>query len=113
MSDPALIDAGFFDMLTIFVGIVVVLFKFWMRWTFDYRPVVHSRAGVDFMHGCVVFPFLILILLPFCSWISPYVHSTNFNTFVEMVETKNLASIALAAGVGLFYVLGQLLVMDD
>ncbi len=111
MPTPHPLDGGLFDVLTIIVGIFAVFLKVASRYAFRYDPIFSAKTSVDFLHGCVVFPFLMLALYPVANWLAPYTGVDWLPAFLEMIKDKNSGSVALAGGVGLFFVLGELTTM--
>jgi hypothetical protein len=105
------LDGGLFDMLTMLVGITTVVIKTSARAVFGYSPVIGSKTGVDFLHGCVIFPFMMLAALPIALGMVPYIHDDFLLAFIELIKTKNSGSVALAGGVGIFFVLSELTIM--
>jgi len=62
----------------------------------------------DFLNGCVIFPFFTLLTLPIGIWIEPHIGSETLSHLLESLKTANYATIALAGGVGLFFVIEEL-----
>ena len=99
-------------MLSGAIVLLIVITKVMLRWAWRLTPAIQVRTTVDFMHVCVVFPFVSLALLPFAIKLAPHLQSTWLSEFITMLKSANVGSIALAGGVGLFFVLSQITNMD-
>ena len=107
------LDGGLFDAITVFIGLLCVAAKVAFRWALSYSPAFKaSRASADFLNGCVVFPFIALAILPIVAALAPIIAAPWLVSFVDMLRMSNIGSIALAGGVGLFFVLGELANID-
>jgi len=87
------IDGGLIDALTLLVGLLMVVIKILIRRYKGQQPIASAQAAtIDFLNGVVILPFLM---------ISASVFSPN-------LIPQNTVSVALAGGVGLSLVLGEL-----
>jgi len=85
------------DSATIFVAILVVFAKMFMRWRRKERIASVSMCGVDFLNGTVIIPFLVMISAVFYA-----------DIYREMARAST-AGVAAAGAIGLFFVIGELL----
>lgn len=95
-GSPALMD-GVVDAATIGIGLAIVVAKIGWRWKIGKSPAVSvPMCGVDFLNGTVVLPFVLMLGSVFSPVVFAYLKSAN------PVMT------AIAGGIGLFFVLGEL-----
>lgn len=93
--------AGLVDAATIACGLLIVVVKILLRWRFVKGLAVSVPAcGIDFLNGSVVVPFCLMLGSPFAPMFSP--------TVVIYLKSGSPAMTALAGGIGLFFVLGEL-----
>lgn len=93
--------AGLVDAATIGCGLLIVLLKILLRWSLTKGPAASVPAcGIDFLNGSVVVPFCLMLGSPFAPMFSP--------TIVAYLRSGSPAMTALAGGIGLFFVLGEL-----
>jgi hypothetical protein len=85
------------DFLTIAVGLAAVLFKVIWRWRMRQRPIITvATAGRDFLNGCVIVPFAMLLGAPFSSALR------------DALLFASPVSLAIAGMIGLTFVIGEL-----
>jgi hypothetical protein len=93
---PAVFDPWGVDSVTLFVAILVAGILAGVRWYRSINPVLtRQRVISDFLNASVLYPFFLLIIcVP---------HSVVF----EYLKGSRL-TVGLAGGVGIIYVLGEL-----
>jgi hypothetical protein len=92
---------GLVDSITIALAFVIVVGKLLTRWKLDKRPFATvGMCTVDLLNGAVVLPFMLMVGAVFSSVIYDYLKSASAGT------------TALAGGIGLFFVLGELSKLD-
>ena len=96
-AEQALFNAGAAEAATIGLALVIVVLKIVLRWYRKITPIMRvDRCTIDLLNGGVVFPFLMMI-------------GAVFSTPVfEYLKAASPGTTALAGGVGLFFVLGEL-----
>jgi hypothetical protein len=88
---------GLFDALTIAIGVAVVLSKIGVRWWSRVTPIFSAgKCTVDLLNGSVIVPFGAMFLAP--------LQSTLFSVPLFNQFNSPPISIALAGGVGLFFI---------
>jgi hypothetical protein len=90
---------GLVDAITIGVGFFVVLTKLGIR-RGKGKPLSLSACGVDLLHGTVVTPFVLMVASVFSVTAYEYLRSTS------------AVMTAIAGGIGLLFVLFELVKID-
>ncbi len=86
---------GLVDALTIGVGLAAVFVKVGIRWKWGSQQ-TFSMAVIDFLNGTVITPFFLML------------GSVFWQPFLDYLRTTSPVSIAIAGGIGLFFVLAEL-----
>lgn len=89
------------DSATIFVAIVVVLVKMYLRSRRKQSIASVRMCGVDFLNGTVIVPFAVMFSAVFYA-----------DLYREMARAST-AGVAAAGAIGLFFVIGELLKTSD
>jgi hypothetical protein len=90
---PQLIDA-----ITLSTGFLAVVAKFGWRYFTRQKPFITARTAViDFLNGSVIFPFVLLLTAVFSTEIK------------ELLLQASPVTLSLAGGIGLMFVLGELI----
>jgi hypothetical protein len=92
---------GLIDSLTVGLALGIVAAKVITRWKRSKTPIASvGLCGVDFLHGSVVLPFVMMV-------------GAVFNhTVYEYLKSASPGTTALAGGIGLFFVIGELSKME-
>lgn len=86
------------DGCTLIVGILIVMAKVSLRAAIGHKPVATQRScGTDFLNGTAVVPFILML----GSVLSP--------TLFEYLQQTNMVFMGIAGGIGLVFVVGELL----
>lgn len=109
MPDTALqnvpLGGGVSDALTVVIGFLAAGIKMALRWWLNKPPIFEvGKCTVDLLNGSVIFPFAAMfvpLLTALFSW--PY---------LDKFGSASPASVALAGGVGLFFLIGELRKLD-
>jgi hypothetical protein len=92
---------GMIDAATIGFGLFIVLFKILLRWILKKGAAASVPACVvDLLNGSIVVPFCLMLGSPF----APLFPST----VIAYLKSGSSSMAALAGGIGLFFVLGEL-----
>jgi hypothetical protein len=107
------IDGGLFDALTLIIGLIVLVSKLALRWYFQGSSSLAPRSStVDLFNGCLIFPFVALLMMPILLWLDPIISFPTLSNFLLSLKNSNPGSLGLAGGAGLFFVLGELSKFD-
>lgn len=91
--EPRIVDA-----VTVGIGLAAVLVNVIIRAKTRLEPMVSlSRCGADFLNGCVVIPFSLLVFTPATPAITKYLHDAAPVT------------MPIAGVIGLFFIIAELL----
>ena len=100
LEGAALIE-GLVDSVTIGTAFAVVIIKVLARWKTNRNPAASVRlCGVDFLHSSVIIPFLLMVGAVFNQTAYDYLKATSAST------------TAIAGGIGLFFLIGELSKLD-
>lgn len=92
---------GLVDAATIALGLLIVVTKIGFRWKWKKSPAISVPAcGVDFLNGTVVVPFGLMLASAFAPMFGQKV--------VAYLKSGSPVMTAIAGGIGLFFVIGEL-----